>query len=214
MKRIALLLLSLFVLVGCTTKMPSLDTGFKQGLSKPVSQSTNHKKRFMRYYTPPHVDVKKADTNSTLFTVEGFDVLMRLSIDKIVSENFDYDKKSETEKTQDPVFEDSASYIDIQDETRNMKVRIYKMNEYYAIFLNNESVDMLALVPGTNVSITLESMVDILKTVVINKDVVVSAYSNKEISNYDSTYSEFFEQTPPETGTLKDMYEQLNPNRD
>ena len=117
MKRIALLLLSLFVLVGCTTKMPSLDTGFKQGLSKPVSQSTNHKKRFMRYYTPPHVGVKKADTNSTLFTAEGFDVLMRLSIDKIVSENFDYDKKSETEKTQDPVFEDSASYIDIQDES-------------------------------------------------------------------------------------------------
>lgn len=212
MKRISLMLLILFILTACTEK--TLETGFMDGISKPVAQSTNQKKRLLRYYLPPHAGIKNSDMNTTVFTVEGHDVLMRLSIDKIVSENFKYDTQNRVEVLEDPIFEDEVSYIDIQDDTKKMNVRVYKLNELYAIFLSNFEIDMVALVPKTNVAITLETMVDVLKTVVINKKEVVSAYSNKEISTYDSTYSEFFEQTPPETGTLKEMYEQLNPNRD
>lgn len=212
MKRITVMLLILLILTACSEK--PLETGFMDGLSKPVAQSTNQKKHLLRYYLPPHAGIKASDTNSTIFTVEGFDVLMRLSVDKIVSENFEYASKNTVETLEDPIFEDEVSYIDIQNDAKKMSVRVYHLNNQFAIFLSNVEIDMVALVPKTNVAITLETMVDVLKTVVIDKEEVVSAYSNKEISTYDSTYSEFFEQTPPETGTLKEMYEQLNPNRD
>lgn len=212
MKRITLMLFILLVLTACSER--PLESGFNEGLSKPIAQSTNQKKQLMRYYLPPLAGVKDSDTNTTVFTVENYDVLMRMSIDKIVSENFEYETKHTVETFEDALYEDEVSYIDIQNDTKKMNLRVYQLKDQYALFLSNLEVDMIALVPKTHVAITLETMVDVLKTVVIDKEKVVSAYSNKEISTYDSTYSEFFEQTPPETGTLKEMYEQLNPKRD
>ncbi len=211
MKKIVILLILLLALTGCKTT--TLDYGFVEGLSKPVPQSTNHNKAYLSYYVPPHVGLKESGTNYSLLDVEGFDVLMRLSVEHIISENFDYDKNEDKEISHHLLFEDEASYIDIEDEPKTLHAMIYKLDDRYAILLDNKEIEMMALVPKTNVSITLETMVNMIKSVWVNKDGVVSDYSSKEISTYESTYSEFFEQTPPETGTLKEMNEQLDPNQ-
>lgn len=212
MKRALSLFIVLSILSGCT-QTQSLNQGFVQGLSKPIAKSTNHKKNLMHYYLPPIAGVKKSGQNYSIITLEGYDILMNLKIDNIVSEKFDYDKKEEIKAQLEPKFTDEATYIDIKNQTKTMNVRVYEIEDRFAIFLSNSEVNMVSIVPQTNIAITLESMVDILKTVVVNKEEVVSAYSNKEISTYDSTYAEFFEQVPPETGSLKDMYDQLNPDK-
>ena len=55
-------------------------------------------------------------------------------------------------------------------------------------------------------------MIIILKSTEVFDDKVVLAYSNKQISKNSGTYSEFFEQVPPETGTLREMYDSINPD--
>ncbi|HZJ86865.1 MAG TPA: hypothetical protein VFC75_01450 [Erysipelothrix sp.] len=211
MKKSVILLIFLLMLSGC--QKTTLDYGFVEGLSKPVPKSTNHTKDYLSYYLPPHVGLKESGANYSLLDVEGYDVLMRLSIEHIISEKFDYEKNLAKEISQEILFQDDASYIDIEDNSKTVHAIIYQLEDRYAILINNEEIEMMSLVPKTNVSITLESMVNILKTVVVNKDLVVSDYSSKEISTYESTYSEFFEQTPPETGTLKEMNEQLDPGK-
>lgn len=213
MKRISLLLILLILLTSCTSN--DLGAGFKAGLEKPNISSTNHKKPYYRYYVPPHVGVKKTDKTSSLLDIQGHQVLLSLSVDKIVSTKFDYEMSDDKVKIKEPDFQDSASYIDINDASHKMSIRIYKLkNKNYAIFLNNEQVEFTAIVPLSALKIATDTMVSMLKSVVVDTEKVVLAYSTKEISTYDSTYSEFFEQTPPEAGTIKDMYEQLNPKKD
>ncbi len=212
MKKVLALLVIMLVLTACTKS--SLADGFNSGLTKPTTTSTNHKKNYYRYYLPPHAGVKKSDQTSSLLMVERQHVLLSLSVDKIVSDKFEYDKSDDKIIVKEPVFEDSASYIDIVDKNHVMTIRIYQLeNDYYAVILNNEQVELTSIVPKTHLKIVSDTMVGIIKSVVVDKEAVVLAYSNKELSTYDSTYSEFFEQTPPEAGTIKDMYEQLNPNK-
>lgn len=214
MKKLSIILSIMLVLVGCSNRNEDYGAGFRSGLAKPNIQSTNHKKPYYRYYVPPHVGIKKSDRTSTLFSIEGQQVLMALSVDKIVSTKFNYKLNENTINLEKPVFSEEASYIDIRDKSHMMSIRIYKLkNEQFAVYLNNDQINLTAIVPKPNLKITVDTMVSILKTVIVDSEEVVRAYSNKEISTYDSTYSEFFEQTPPETGTIKDMYEQLNPNK-
>lgn len=213
MKKLGTLFIILFMLVGCSNQ--NYTKSFETALKQPGALTTNHKKKLYSYYVPPHVGIKKSDVNSTIFMVEGKDVLMNLKVDRIVSENFDYDLDVKVEINKNPSLVQEAHYMDMQNKTKKMQLRIYLLDSgNHAIFLNNDEVEMVSVVDKTSLSITIFSMVNILRTVVVNKPEVIAAYSSKEISTYDATYSEFFEQTPPETGTIKEMYDRLNPNRD
>lgn len=213
MRKLGYFILVLLVLVGCSNI--SVEDAFESALSQPNPPITNHKKNLYNYYVPKHVGVKNSDVNSTVMIVDSYEILLNLKVDKIVSEKFNYEATQPVETLQEPTFTKEANYIGLDNISNKMTMRIYELkNKSFAIFLNNSEVEMVSVVPKTHLNITIETMITILKSVKIEKEAIISAYSNKEISSYDGTYSEFFEQTPPETGTIKDMYERLNPNKE
>ena len=96
---------------------------------------------------------------------------------------------------------------------KSLHVRVYELDTgEFAIFADNDRIEMISVVNKANLNLNLETMIIILKSTEVDDDKVVTAYSNKEINENRGTYSEFFEQVPPETGTLKEMYDRINPD--
>lgn len=211
MKRLIIVGSILFLLVGCGNNQ-SIEAAYKSGLAQALPISTNHKKPYYRFYLPPHAGVMVQDEISSIFTVSGSEILMNLKVDYIVGTQFEYEQQEKDIK-KEPYFEASASYIDVNNMMKSLHVRVYELDTgEFAIFADNDRIEMISVVNKANLNLNLETMIIILKSTEVDDDKVVTAYSNKEINEKKGTYSEFFEQVPPETGTLKEMYDRINPD--
>lgn len=210
MKKLFSIFMILMLIAGCSEA--DLESAYRSGLSQALPTSTNHKKPYYRYYLPPHVGTRVQDDISSILMVDGYEVLMNLRVEYIVGEQFDYEvHQKESIKT--PKFEDSTTYVDANDNMQSLNVRIYSLDDgNMAVFLDNNRIEMVSVVPEASLNLTLETMVIIIKSTEVNDSGVVAAYSNKEITTNSGTYSEFFEQVPPETGTLREMYDRINPD--
>lgn len=210
MKKLLSILAILILITGCSDA--DVEKAYRSGLSQALPTSTNHKKPYYRYYLPPHVGTKVQDQISSILMVDGYEVLMNLKVEYIVGNEFDYEVQ-EKESIKTPQFEESTTYVDASNKMQTLNVRVYELNDgNMAVFVDNNRIEMVSVVPKTSLNLTLETMIIITKSTEVNDSAVVAAYSNKEIATNSGTYSEFFEQVPPETGTLKEMYDRINPD--
>lgn len=211
MRRLMIVSIILLLLVGCT-ETKTLEASFKAGLSQALPISTNHNKPYFRYYLPPHVGVKKQDETSSILLINNHEVLMNMRVDYIVSKEFEYTNQEKILE-KDPIFSEEKTYVDSDNKMQVLNVRVYELNKKEVlIFADNRKIEMVTVVTKPDMNMTLESMIIILKSSIVFDKEVVSAYSNKVLDKNPGTYSEFFEQVPPETGTIKEMNEKLDPN--
>lgn len=211
-KKLSVLMLTLLLLVGCNSK--SYTDSVQTSLAQPLSRASTHHKQMYRYYVPPSVGVKTTNQNSTIFLIENHEVLMNLSISDIVSKQYYEEEGSLDQAPLDVEFNYRGSYFDANKESQSFDMNIHRLsNDELAIFLDNHLVSMITVIPEVSASLVIETMITIMKSVDVNTEQVVATYSTKEIIEKDATFSEFFEQVPPETGTLQDMYEQMDPER-
>lgn len=214
MRKYASLVLILTLLVACSTK--SYDDAVKSALSQPMGRSTNHTKELIKYYLPPHTGRQESNKNSTIFKVEGYEVLMKINIDYIISDNFDYEISDKFQYNKRIIFETDATYIDNKEQTKTMKIKVFNLDhkQDILIVIDNEEVELLSIVREKHADIVIETMISVLRSVELNYDTIVANYSNKDNVQIKTNYAEFFEQTPPESGTLKEMYDKLEQGND
>ncbi|AMC93460.1 hypothetical protein AOC36_05545 [Erysipelothrix larvae] len=212
---ITVLLAMVILLTGC--QVQSIESVIQSTLSSPLPSTTNHSKPMFRYYVPSTVGVKSSSQNSTLLNINGYDVLMNLSISQIISsEYYEADDAIPALNLEnfEVMFQYTGAYYDAQSVSRNFHVDIIRLRDNtVSIILNNQLVDIIAVVSDTSLNLTLEHMITIMRSVDVDNDLVVATYSTKEIIDRDAIFSEFFEQVPPENGSLQDMYDRLNPDR-
>lgn len=211
-KKLSVLILVSLVLVGCNSK--SYTEAVQTSLAQPLPKASTHHKQMYRYYVPPAVGIKTTNQNSTIFLIEGHDVLMNLSISDIVSKQYYEDENLADQSALDVEFNYRGSYFDAHQVSQSFDMNIHRLsNGELAIFLDNRLISMIAVIPEVSAPLVIETMITIMKSVDVNTEQVIATYSTKEIIEKDATFSEFFEQVPPETGTLQDMYEQMDPER-
>ena len=214
MKKIISILIISILLVGCG-KEQSLESVVRSALARPLPVTTNHKKTYLKYYLPPSVGLLKTNENSSLILIDGNQVLMNLNIDSIVADTFNYNDTTKSTLEKDFEYQHSGTYYNRNNEEISFNIWVLKLNDGdFALYIDNREVQLISVVPKAQVSITLENMITILRSVEVDASKVVAAYSNKILKKDLIIYSEFFEQVPPETGTLEEMYKQLEPGKD
>lgn len=210
MKRVMMMLFAVVLLVGCSSPK-SIDDSIKDGLAAPLPITHNHRKPLVNYYLPPSVGLKQSNAFSSLFMVRGNDVLMNLNIEHAISEMFEYESMSEKNKE---IFDYtySGTYMNDENNLRHFDIMIKSLsNNRSAMFIDNSDVGFITVVSVYDLPYVIETLITIMRSVNVDTPKVVAQYSNKDVKKAITIYSEFFERVPPETGTLEEMYNQLQP---
>lgn len=213
LRKLGLVLIAIFLLTGCGVET-NVDKIMKSSLSRPLPVGANHSKKYLKYYLSPEFGVKTSTPISTLIRVGDAEVMLNLSVSEIVANRYYSDDQIEkrVNESLDNVQKKEGTYLDKGDIQRPFRLSIIELEESKALVLENGLVDLVSIVDDTNIAYVLDGMIMIMRSVEVDEDLIVSHYSNKEIIEYNPIHEEFFEQTVPESGSLIDMYNQLNPD--
>ena len=103
-------------------------------------------------------------------------------------------------------------YLDQNNQQHRYLYNEVEIGDKVAITLDNGFVSIVTMIYPAQKNTMVPAMMGILRSTQLDAKAVVSVYSNKEIIEYDTIHREFFEQEVPESGSLLDMYNQMNPD--
>lgn len=217
MKKLLISLIVIGLVSGCSAKNESDDL-INRALAMPPVTGTNHSKGFLKYYLNPDMGIKASTQTSSLLMIDNTEVMMSINVSEILSNFYKDDKEKEIMLTEMAVEENGSEtriegmYLDQGDKQRSYTYLERDVGEHVAITLSNGLVTLVTLVYPGQKNMMIPSLVSILRSTQVSEDLVVAQFSNKEVIHFDTIHKEFFEQEIPESGSLIDMYNQMNPD--
>lgn len=212
-KKFLLILVTALLLVGCSAENDAQKI-LDKALALPPAQGTNQSKGILKYYLSPDMGVKASTQTSTLIVYDQVEMMLSIKVSDIV---YNFYKEDEEGTALSAAMFDKGDSIDGVYLDQNNKQERYVYNEVVigdqiALTLDNGLVSIVSLIRPIQKESVLTAMMSILRSSQVKLEEVVSLYSNKEIIQYNTIHREFFEQEVPESGSLIDMYNQMNPD--
>lgn len=210
MKKLLIILFSLALISGCSVN-DDTQTILNQALAMPPAPGTNHSKGMVKYYLGPDMGLRASTQTSSLIMIDQTEVMMSLKVSQIVSDFYKEDAiRSMVEYAQGDSIE--GVYLDQNDQQQHFVYNELMIDDELAISLDNGAISLVTLIHPAQKNSMIPALMGILRSTDVHDDLVVAKFSNKEIIKYDTIHREFFEQEVPESGSLIDMYNQMNPD--
>lgn len=219
MRKISLLILC-FLLCGCTVNESHIKQRVDSVLDviskeEAVTQ-TNMRKDYYDYFLPRNVGRRFSEQENGVFLLDNQPFYMNLDIaEVIISEYYDplfsYQQKryNEIMKVGTTLLSRSGEMLNSSDVMRKYKVLLTRVdtNDYF-LYVQYGDVYFATVTPLSNVEGLIYEMFKIGRSVKIDSDKILSAYSNKEVVIITKQY-DLFEKVFPENGVVYDV---LNPS--
>ncbi len=208
-KKIVLLLL-LICLYGCQPKIDmqqSLDEALSQANALPSAMADN-KKEFYSFYLEPEVGRLQANETSSILKYKETKFAMNLNISKIVNAQSYGDIIPTTIRLSDDylIAQASGEYTDYDGSVYQYQSYIYELanNEYY-VTLDTQYVFFSAIGSSYQVIDVIKPMMKIAKSISINADAIMVAYSAKERIIFEGEELSLYDEIIPVEGKVSDM---------
>lgn len=205
MKKVFLLFLVLF-LVSCSTSELDLEQELRNIIKKEeITESfkPNNSKRFYSYYLP--LDVGKIYSNSTssflVYNENTF--LINLNINSIIDE----DKNPKNYDDSVVLLNLEGEYIDFNSKYVKYYIDVIQRDDYYFINVYDKNVSLISKGNKTEILQVSSKMIEILKSVVVNNNEVLSYFSRRDTVQYTSDTIKLFDNILPENGKVQDLME-------
>lgn len=203
------------LLVGCNVSAESLSDRIESSLNssieaKPVT-IVNHTTKLYQFYLPFHMGKKASNSTSVLLQSNDVDIVMSIDAANIIMQRFYRTSLNSNQLRNIPtyaqvVFDQSGQYLSSNQVTLNYRLIVSQVDEHlYSIVLQSDAVLLSAVTPLALVETIVFDMMTVAKSTKVNRETVVSMYSNKQIINYQRQTLELFEQIAPESGRVADM---------
>ncbi len=210
MKRLFLVFIVLFLLVGCH-EVTDIETAIDDTISLIESQELtiydNHEKDYYSYYLPGGVmNLESTDTYNILST-NGVNVILNIDIDKIIKDAYysDVQGVSETYAINDASISKNDTIDGIAYE-----LEVYEYNDRYLIELFINNADMITLVDRNNIDNVLYDMFIIGMSISTNNELVINDFSSRDVIDYHQEAVDLFEIVIPRDGRLDEL---IKPNQ-
>lgn len=213
-KRLMISFMALVLLSGCVSGNKNAETILNEALALPPASGTNHSKGMLKYYLAPDIGLKASTQTSSLLMYDGTEMMMSIKVSDII---YNYYKDQERiAQLSVENFDAGATlegmYLDQNNQQHRYLYNEVEIGDKVAITLDNGFVSIVTMIYPAQKNTMVPAMMGILRSTQLDAKAVVSVYSNKEIIEYDTIHREFFEQEVPESGSLLDMYNQMNPD--
>lgn len=221
MKKVIVCILCL-LLCGCSVSEKSLEDNFDSLIysirAEKAVESTNKHRTYFDYFLPRNVGKRFSNEENAVFVLGNQQFYMNLDItDLIVTEyyspifSYQQTRLREIKKLGDVVINKSGEMLNSSEEMKKFNVVVTDLGDAeYLLYVQYGDVYFAALCPLAEVENLVYEMFKIGRSVKIEKQEILSAYSNKETVIITQSY-DLFEKVFPENGVVYDV---LNPSTD
>ncbi len=203
-------------LTACSPKKLNYASQVKTSLKRPLPAGTNQRKPYFRYYLPPNMGVKASNEVASLIGIEHYELVMNLKVSRVIASQEQGDLAQEAlseDLNKKMIFNTDGKYLDLNGQKQAFYLSVFEQDpEHVSLLLENNQVEMIAVVAKTDFSYVFEHMMLVLRSIEVDEKKVVKDFSNKEVIEDKTIHEDFFEHAVPESGSLIDMYNRLHPD--
>lgn len=195
----------LLLLTGCVSQRTTFDFAaiLNQGFNQAPPTIYNNAKEYYSYYQPPSVGKLESTQTSNILLIEGEQVLVNLNIADIIKNEY-YPDENSTETTATTLYQGSYLLNDGTFGSYSFNAILLNTGRYF-ITLNNQEIEMVAIVRPANLVAFLRQAIVVFRSVHVDTALVAADYSIKLTEVYNNQFRNFFDQVPPENSTVIEM---------
>lgn len=211
MKKFVLILITSFLLSGCTYQ-----TSFnvQDALNEEIASaeaaavfSPNMNKEYYSYYLYPYVGRHKSTQTANVLNYHGTQFVMNLNISSLINQEYYQDAASEEYAIGNLIASSNGEYIDYWSDTHTYQADIYEQNDYYIVVFTTDTVEFYA-VTGPIMATKLSGiMLKMARSVKTDQAAVITAYSYSKTVDYQNEKIELFKSVSPESGRIEELFE-------
>lgn len=206
------LILLVFLLVGCVATpeetKPKIDQAIEIAIQAKTPTVINQNTPYYSYYLPTHMGRRFVNEVAAILVSNQTEIVLQLDVPSIISQRF-YKNNVKTQENSEVIknyfYEYSGTFIGEDGKTHPFSLRVSQMDDQYIIYIQSDQFILSSSAALSKVKPIVNDMIVVMRSASANKDKVISAYSNKQVINYQQQVLEIFEQVAPESGTLADM---------
>lgn len=214
-------LLSLVILLGlslsgCIVQANSfnsrMDAALHEAQTQELNQYISHDGLLFDYYLPITIGKKTSTMTSVLMQDQNQLILMTLDVVSIMNSSLENQAFTALSNTAE-LYHYSGTTTNFKGFDLPYTVDV-KSVDTKRVWLNlkTPTVVLSSILPLASASEIAYDMVRIARSVVVDKQLVVANFSNKEVIQYQKETLDMFTQLAPESGTVMDMIDAGNDN--
>lgn len=208
-----ILIVVCLLLMGCTIQTNvNLQDKITQAIQKTSNEtihSSNMNKPYYSYYLPEHIGRLTSTQSGSILNDRGRKFIMNLNVASIVNTSYytDVETSINTDDLNNPVVSIDGEYIDGEDTTHAYHVSVYQVDTQYLLEFTSNTVQFYSISDALSTIELVEDMYIIARSIKVDTNEVLAAYSNKDTIDYQSEKIELFEQLVPESGRVEELFE-------
>ena len=210
MKKIILIILSMFMLMGCTNENDNkniLINDLKELAHDSISFINNHSKKLYSYYVIPSMTSDSINDTSSIIKYEDKTITLNIEVNNILNQqlysNEDKVKQLKIKGTRVLMIDDLL--IDYNNEPVNYYFEIYRLNDEYLLSLRTKFFILESIQKQSDVEIIAKMMMTVAKSVNIDIDQIILDYSNKIEIYTEKEVIELYKPLAPENGPISEI---------
>lgn len=204
-----------FLLAGCLLSGCTRVSGFSQerltsalqeAEQEPV-MAANYAKELYSYYLQPCIGRRSSDRVSTVFVMNGDTFVLTLNAGQLINDRYYEGAKAEITKPKDEhkVCELSGTWGSSEAPVP-YTVSVYQINDRWYAWLQGGYVVLSGSSNAVGIIRMAEEMLRIARTVTVNTNAVLAAYSRRETITYHARKVELFTNIAPESGEISELF--------
>ena len=213
MRKLFVILGICIVLSGCSMNTyfdnSSYDKAIENALTQPMSEFATMNRDLFSYYIPPSIGRKNASLNSVTLQSHNQTILMILDVINILNESYYKDNGGtlrELLKVENAFYTTSGFYENDKKALSAYLVSSMKLSDSTVLLsLQTENFVFMSIHPLSISPDILYDMFRIARSTTINRDLILSTYSTREVLDFKTQSLNMFTQAGPESGTVLDM---------
>lgn len=187
----------------------SYDKAIENALSQSMSEfSTMHRDMFS-YYIPPSIGRKSSSLNSVTLQSHNQNILMILDVINILNESYFKDNEGTLRKllkVENAFYTSTGFYENDNKVLSAYLVSAMKLSDSTVLLsLQTENFVFMSIHPLSISPDILYDMLRVARSTSINRDLILSTYSTREVLDFKTQSLNMFTQAGPESGTVLDM---------
>ncbi len=204
------LVLCLMLLSGCASTQTDLKLRLENSVATmaqaPIDDLADNNKPLYRYYIEPSVGRRDSTQTGNVFLLNGREFIMNLDIASVINTRF-YDEILFNEQIDSAaMIAMEGSYVDYNDLEFHYMLTVYDLQDSkYFIDLSMAYVNFYAYCEYAEIEELVLMMMKIGKTVDVDAEKVIAAYSSKPSTEYVKEKLDLFETVIPDSGRIEEL---------
>lgn len=207
MKKVLIGLVTL-LLISCSNNTLDLQKELENALNKEIALkpflATNNKP-YYSYYVSPSLGNVYSDQTTNILVYQNNKILMNLNTSNIINDAYYNQLSNDVDVNNYLMFALEGSFVDINDETINYKLEVFNIKNQRFMKLSSKYVNFYTEAEDYELIQLSRYMIQIARSVTVNKQNVLVAYSTKENISVDKEAIQLFEQVAPVDGNIIDI---------